>query len=74
MCACFLRICVFQMLKENDSVANLNNENFFFVQTIKHWKNKGYKDSLEKIGKSWFIERMIICGRFLRKRRKEGSF
>ena len=75
MCPCFLRNSVFQMLKENDNVTNVHNQwKLFLCINYKALKNKGYKDSSGKIGKSWFIEGMIICGRFLRKWRKKGSF
>ena len=61
MCACFLRYCVFQMLKENDNVANVNNQCKLFL-------------CISYNALSWFIEKMVICGIFLRKRRKEGFF
>ena len=39
MHVCFLRNLLFQMLMQNDNVAmQAINENYFFVQTIKHWK------------------------------------
>ena len=51
MCACFLRYCVFQMVKENDNVANVNNQCKLFLCI-------SYK------ALSWFIEKMVICGIF----------